>query len=62
VFVESISNAGMRDSFGIAHIAGKPGEKPGEKPKHGKPSGIGEVCFPFVGPGVMMGEGETDMD
>ena len=58
MFVESISNAGMRDSFGIAHIAGKPGEKP----KHGKPSGIGKVCFPFVGPGVMMGEGETDMD
>jgi len=31
---ESIANAGMRDSFGIAQLSGKPGEKPGEKPKH----------------------------
>jgi len=35
---ESIANAGMRDSFGIAQLSGKPGEKPGEKRKHCKAS------------------------
>jgi len=38
VFVESISHAEMRDSFGIVQLSGKPGEKPGEKRKHGKAS------------------------
>ena len=33
---ESIANAGMRDSFGIVQLSGKPGEKPGEKRKHCK--------------------------
>jgi len=35
---ESIANAGMRDSFGIMQLSGKPGEKPGEKRKHCKTS------------------------
>jgi len=51
---ESIANAGMRDSFGIVQLSGKPGEKPGEKRKHCKAS-VRElkarrresVCFPF---------------
>jgi len=30
---ESIANAGIRDSFGIVQLSGKPGEKPGEKRK-----------------------------
>jgi len=30
----SIANAGMRDSFGIVQLSGKPGERPGEKRKH----------------------------
>jgi len=38
VFVESISNAGMSDGFGIAQLSGKPGERPGEQWKHGKVS------------------------
>jgi len=66
VFVESVSDAGMRDSFGIVQLSGKPGEKPGEKRKRGKASvreleagGSGRVCFPLVSPGVMMGEGKT---
>jgi len=35
VFVESISNAEMRDSFEIVQLSG---EKPGEKRKHSKAS------------------------
>jgi len=35
---ESIVNAGIRDSFGILQLSGKPGEKPGEKRKHYKAS------------------------
>ena len=35
---ESVANAGMRDSFGIMQLSGKPGEKPGEKRKHFKAS------------------------
>jgi len=31
---ESIANAGMRESFGIVQLSGKPGEKPREKRKH----------------------------
>jgi len=64
VFVQSISNAGMRDRFGIAQLSGKPVEKP----KRGKASvresrksdGSGRVCFPFVSPGIMTGGRETD--
>ena len=67
VFVESISHAEMRDSFGIVRLSGKPGDKLREKRKHGKASvgeswktgGSGIVCFPFVSPGVMMGEGDS---
>jgi len=33
-----LANAGMRDSFGIVLVSGKPGEKPGEKRKHCKAS------------------------
>jgi len=65
VFAGSISNAGMRDGFGIVQLSGKPGEQQ----KRGKAS-VGEletrrsgrVCFPLVSPGVMMGEGETRME
>jgi len=35
---ESIANAGMRDSFGIVRLSGKPGKKPREKRKHCKAS------------------------
>jgi len=42
VFVESISNLGMRDSFGIVQLSGKRGEKPGEKRKHGR-AGVRET-------------------
>ena len=38
VFVENISNAEMRHSFGIMQFSGKPGEKLGGKRKHGKAS------------------------
>jgi len=34
MFVEGISNAGMRDSYGIMQLSGKPGEKR----KHSKAS------------------------
>jgi len=61
VFVERIWNVEMRGGFGIVQLSGKPGEKPGEKRKHGKASigkleacGSGRICYPFVGPGVMM--------
>jgi len=47
---ESIANAGMRDSFGIVQLSGKPGEKR----KHCKISRTElearrweSVCFPF---------------
>ena len=54
VFVESISHAEMRDSFGIVQLSGKPGEDTGEKRKHCKAS-VRELearrwesfCFPF---------------
>jgi len=66
VFVESISHAEMRDSFGIVRLSGKLGEKLREKRKHGrasvrgwKPGDSGIVCFPFVCPGVMMGKGDS---
>ena len=48
---ENIANAGMRDSFGIVQLSGKPGEKR----KYYKVSRKGlearreeGVCFPFV--------------
>ena len=62
---ESIANAGMRDSFGIVQLSGKPGEKR----KYCKPSvreleaqGSEIVCFSFCQPGVLTGEGETHME
>jgi len=66
---ESIANAGMRDSFRIVQLSGKPGEKPGEKRKHCKAS-VKElevrrwegVCFPFSWPGVLTGKRETHME
>jgi len=62
---ESIANAGMRDSFGIVQLSGKPGEKR----KHCKTS-VKElearrwesVCFSFGQPGVLTGEGETHIE
>jgi len=49
-------------------LSRKPGEKTGGKAeaRQGQ-SGAGSlaavgVCFPFVSPGVMMVEGETDME
>jgi len=62
---ESIANAGMRDSFGIVQLSGKPGEKR----KHCKVSvknleagGSSGVFVAFVSPGVLAAEGETHMD
>jgi len=56
-----------------AHVSGsgvfivQPSGKPGEKRKHGKANvreletcDSGRVCFPFVGPGVMMWEGDSN--
>jgi len=54
VFVKSISNAGIRDSFGIAQLSGKRGERIEEKRKRCKASvrGLGawrqwECLFSF---------------
>jgi len=62
---ESIANAGMRDSSVIVQLS----EKPGEKRKYCKVSrkelkvrSWESVCFPLVGPGVLMGEGKTHME
>jgi len=33
---ENIANAGMRDSFGMVQLSGKPGERPGERRKYCK--------------------------
>jgi len=70
VFVERISNAGMRDSFRMVQLSGKPGGKPGEERKRvtasvresWKPGRSGRVCFPLVSLGVLTGEGQTHMD
>jgi len=49
---ESIANAGMRDSFGIVQLSGKPGEKLGEKRKYCRATvrgaGSPEVGIVFV--------------
>jgi len=50
-------------------LSRKPGEKArgkaearqGQSERAGSSAAVG-VCFPFVSPGVMMGEGETDME
>jgi len=62
---ESTAKAGMRDSFGIMQLSGKPGEKW----KYCKVSRKElaarrreSVCFPLVSPGVLTGEGETHME
>ena len=51
---ETIANAGMRDSFGIVKLSGKPGERPGETRKHcntsvrGLEAGGGKVFVFFL--------------
>jgi len=63
--VESIVNAGMRDSLGVVQLPGKMGKKR----KHCKvsvkelePGGRSGVFVSFVSPGVLTAEGETHMD
>jgi len=63
--VREIANAGMRDSFGIVQLSGKPGEER----KHCKVSvkeleaeGCSEVFISFVSQRVLTAEGETHMD
>jgi len=58
-------NAGMRDSFAIVQLSGKPGAMR----KYCKVSrkalgaqGWKNVCFPLVGPVVLMREGESHLE
>ena len=65
VLVESISNAGMCDSFGAVQLSGKPGEKRERckaSVKEMEARRQKSVCFPFVSPGSHDGEGETHME
>jgi len=62
---ESIANAGMHDSFRIVQLSGKPGEKR----KHCKvgvkeleAGGSSGVFVSIVSPGVIMKEGESNME
>jgi len=65
MFVGSIANAGMPDSFGIVQLSGKPGEKRKYCKVSRKEPEVRRresVCFPVVSLGVLMGEGETHME
>jgi len=61
---ESIANAGIRDSFGIVQLSGKPGEKRKycEISRKELEARRWEIVFPFSWPGVLTGEGGTHME
>jgi len=64
VFVERISNAGIRKSFGTVQPAGLSGEKRERcraSVKELEARRQKSVCFLFVSPGVCTGIGETHM-
>jgi len=68
VFVESISNAGMNESFGAAQPAGEKWERCRPSVKEPDTDAIcpevmgGESLVSLVSPEVSKGEGETHME